>query len=54
PAVQFGFVSPTIQRNDITTPIKANSSNGTYTLEIDFTPKLPGHQKVCLQTFNKE
>ncbi|KAL3873680.1 hypothetical protein ACJMK2_036772 [Sinanodonta woodiana] len=54
PTVQFGFVSPMIQINGISTPIKANSTNGTYTFEVNFTPKPPGKQKVCLQTLNKE
>ncbi|KAL3873717.1 hypothetical protein ACJMK2_036807, partial [Sinanodonta woodiana] len=54
PTVGFGFVSPTIQKNDMNTPRKANSTNATYTSEVSFTPKLPGNQKVCLQTLNKD
>ncbi|KAL3873705.1 hypothetical protein ACJMK2_036795, partial [Sinanodonta woodiana] len=53
PTVDFGFVSPTIQINGISTPKEANSTNGTYISEASFTPKLPGNQKVCLQTLNK-
>ncbi|KAL3873676.1 hypothetical protein ACJMK2_036768 [Sinanodonta woodiana] len=53
PTVDFGFVSPTIQINGFSTPKEPNSTNGTYTSEASFTPKLPGNHKVCLQTLNK-